>query len=272
MNPKEKVVIYLYNRLFDPLIQSNFWLYIKDYLEHDTSRISFHLITYEDKRFPLTAEQARLVKQWRDQGLEWTELKWHPGMGLTPKFIDLFSGLIVFSRLRAKGYSRIVSLGSVAGTFAYLYAMLLHMRLFLYQFEPHSEFSRDSGAWSSTSIQFRLSQFLERRSAYYATVITSGTKFMEDRLKNDWRVKGRFIKIPSVANSQKFEFNSDSRSQVRDELGISESEKVLFYAGKFHGLYYGVETAWLFRWLSDISADLRMLIVTPHDDASVHEL
>ena len=30
---KPKVIVFLYNRLFDPLIQSNFWLYIKDYLE-----------------------------------------------------------------------------------------------------------------------------------------------------------------------------------------------------------------------------------------------
>ena len=32
MTQKTPIVIFLYNRLFDPLIQGNFWLYIRDYL------------------------------------------------------------------------------------------------------------------------------------------------------------------------------------------------------------------------------------------------
>ena len=272
MQQEKKVIIYLYNRLFDPLIQSNFWLYIQDYLDDPESSVRFHLITYEDEKFPLTSEQKVLVQHWQNQGLEWTALNWHPGMGLKQKFIDLWNGLLAVRRLRSKGMKSMVTLGSVAGTFGYVITRLLFMRLFLYQFEPHSELSRDAGAWSADSPQFRISYALERRAVHFARVIASGTRFMRERLKDEWGVKGKFIQIPTVANDRKFTLDLDLRAEVRGELGLTEKNKVLFYPGKFGGLYYGVETAWLFRWLSDIDADLRMLNVTPHTDDEVYAL
>ena len=30
---RKTVVVFLYNRLFDPLIQGNFWLYVRDLLD-----------------------------------------------------------------------------------------------------------------------------------------------------------------------------------------------------------------------------------------------
>lgn len=269
---KTTVAIYLYNRLFDPLIQSNFWLYIKDYLNDPSSTVRFHLITYEDPNYPLTAEQQALVNGWQAQGLDWTALTWHPGMSLKQKFADLFNGLRLLARLRLKGIKHVVTLGSVAGTFGYVCARALFMKLFLYQFEPHSELSRDAGAWRADSLQFKLSYWLERRATEFATVIASGTRFMRERLKDQWGVKGRFIQIPTVANDRKFTFDAKVRADVRAELGLGEADKVLFYSGKFGGLYYGVETAQLFRWLLDMDPSLRMLIVTPHTDDEVHEL
>ena len=269
---KKTVVIYLYNRLFDPLIQSNFWLYIKDYLVDPTSPVRFHLVTYEDPRFTLTRAEQAQVERWRQQGLEWTQLTWHPGMELRRKLVDLFNGLVAVTRLRAGGCRHMVTLGSVAGTFGYVIARVLGMCLFLYQFEPHSELSRDAGIWSTDSMQFRLSNALERRAAHFARVIASGTRFMRQRLQDEWGVKGKFLQIPTVANDRKFTFDPAIRVAIRAELGLTEQHKVLFYSGKFGGLYYGVETAWLFRWLSDMAPELRMLIVTPHDDEEVHEL
>lgn len=269
---KNTVAIYLYNRLFDPLIQSNFWLYIKDYLNDPASEVRFHLITYEDPKFPLTAEQQVLVAGWKAQGLEWTALNWHPGMSLKQKSADLLNGLKLLARLRLRGIRHVMTLGSVAGTFGYVCARALGMRLYLYQYEPHSELSRDAGAWPGDSLQFKLSYWLERKSAEYATVVASGTRFMRERLKDQWGIKGRFIQIPTVANDRKFTFDAHIRAKVRAELGLNDADKVLFYSGKFGGLYYGVETALLFRWLLDIDPTLKMLIVTPHTDDEVHAL
>ncbi len=89
---KPKVIIFLYNRLFDQVNQSNFWLYFRDYLKAENNPYKFHVISYEDPNFPLTDEQQKLLDEWKKQGLDWTPLKWHQGKELSKKFIDLVNG------------------------------------------------------------------------------------------------------------------------------------------------------------------------------------
>ncbi len=267
-----KIIIFLYNRFFDPVIQSNCWLYVRTLLEERDPRYQFHLITYEDARFPLNDEQRRLVENWTSLGLEWTPLDWHPGTSLKNKGLDVWAGFRQVLRLRTRGYRYIMSLASVAGAYAYLYAQCLRMRLFLYQFEPHSEYALDNKMWRPGSLQYRIMHRLERMSANYATVIGSGTRFMQERLERDWKVKARFFKIPSVADDEKFQFRAADRQEIRQQLGIPEEVRVLLYPGKFGDLYYRSETAWMYRWLRDIDAGLHLLIITPHQDAEVEQL
>jgi hypothetical protein len=269
MKNNKKVVIYLYNRFFDPLIQGNFWLYINDYLQDPDNEIQFHLVTYEDDRFPLTAEQQKKVEQWQQQGLEWTQLQWHPGTSLVNKFIDVWSGLLAAASLIRKRDRHIVALASVAGSYAYIFSRLLGMKLFLYQFEPHSEYSIDNGMWAENSLQYKIAHFLERRAAGFAAAIASGTRFMQQRLEQEWQVKGKFFKIATVANDDKFTFDQKIRDITRRELGIQPEQKVLFYPGKFGSLYYYEETAWMFRWFREFDPQLHFLIVTPHSDEEV---
>lgn len=265
-----KIIIFLYNRLFDPLIQGNFWLYIKDYLEDPKTPKRFHVITYEDPRYPLTEEQKELVATWQSQGLEWTALTWHPGMSLWQKFKDIMAGLFAVGRLRSKGFRHIVALGSVAGSFAYICAAVLRMRLFLYQYEPHSEVSRDAGAWSESSLQYKLARYFEKRSAHYAHVIASGTRFMGERLQDEWHVRATFFRIPTVVNENKFSFDPAIGQRMRETLGIEQDQPVLFYTGKFGGLYYAEEIPRAFALLREYEPRLHMLIVTPNDDDYVH--
>jgi len=269
---KEKVIIFLYNRLFDPLIQSNFWLYIKDYLENENNPYDFHLITYENPDFPLTQEQQELVNYWISRGLEWTPLTWHPGKELKNKFYDVLDGFKVVAKLRLKGYKHIVTLGSVAGTYAYLYAYPLRMKQFLYQYEPHSEYAIDNKMWSEDSLQYKISHYLERKAALYAKVIASGTVFMKERVEKEWRSKAKFFRIPTVANDKKFLFDPKIREETRKELGFDEDTWVLYYPGKFGDLYYKEEFAYMYKWLKEEEPRFHMLIVTPHKDEEVIEL
>lgn len=268
---QKRIGIFLYNRLFDPLIQSNFWLYILDYLQHDKNT-KFFLITYEDARFPLTTDQLKLVEQWKAQGLEWMPLKWSPGIGIISKAIDILQGAWAVFKLRLKGYRHFVSLASVAGSYLYQYHVVLRFDFFLYQFEPHSEYAIDNNMWRKNSIQFRISNFLERRAAESAKVIASGTRFMEQRLKEEWKVKAQFFKIPTVANDRKFLFSQHNRDLTRDKLGLSADTRVLFYPGKFGDLYYRGETAFMFKWLRELDSKFHFLIVTPHKDEEIISL
>ena len=266
---KKKVVIFLYNRLFDPLIQSNFWLYILDFLNDSDCKVDFHLITYENQKIPLTKEQQEKVENWQNLGLNWTQLKWNPGTGLKAKFLDIIQGFFAVLRLRLNSYNHIVSLASVAGTFAYLYSLLIRNKFFLYQYEPHSEYAIDNNMWSQSGFQYKISNYLEKRAAHSATVLSSGTRFMEERLKKEWQVKGTFFKIPTVANDSKFIFSEQDRQRMRSDLGFSESTNLLFYPGKFGDLYYREQTASMFKWLQEEINSLHFLIVTPHNDDEV---
>jgi hypothetical protein len=272
MTQPTPIVIFLYNRLFDPLIQGNFWLYIRDYLNDPASPVRFHVVTFEDANHPLTTEQRSLVEEWKGKGLEWTPLTWHAGMSLVRKAIDILSGFRTMAGLRFEGYRHVVALGSVAGAFAYMCAQVLQMRLFLYQYEPHSEVSRDAGAWSETSPQYRLARYFERKSAEYAHVIASGTRFMGERLKKEWGVRADFFRIPTVVNEDKFHYDEIIANKMQDELGLTCDQPVLFYTGKFGGLYYSIEIACAFAWLREYDPRLHFLIVTPNDDAYVKSL
>jgi hypothetical protein len=269
---KPKIIIFLYNRFFDPLIQSNFWLYIRDYIENENNPYQFHLITYENPEFPLTKEEEALVTKWKEQGLEWTQLTWHPGKELKNKFLDLWDGFKAVSKLRFEGYNHIITLGSVAGTYAYTYAMPLRMKLFLYQFEPHSEYAIDNGMWSEEGLQYKISHFLEKRATLFATTVASGTVFMQERVKDIWKSKADFIRIPTVANDKKFIFNEKDRIETREKLGIDKDAWLLYYPGKFGDLYYREEFAFMYRWLKEEEPRFHLLIVTPHTDEEVKEL
>ena len=159
-----KVGIFLYNRLFDPLIQSNFWLYIRDYLESNKGKEkTVYLITYENKLFPLTQEQERLLADWKSLGLVWIPLSWSPGIGIFPKSKDICIGFLAVLKLKLKGCNHFISLASVAGSFLYLYHFLLRFNYFLYQFEPHSEYAIDNNMWKINSLQYKISHIWKEK-------------------------------------------------------------------------------------------------------------
>jgi hypothetical protein len=270
---KKKLGIFLYNRLFDPLIQSNFWLYINDYLNDPNGNpYELGVITYENPKFPLTDEQKELVERWKAKGLTWIALQWNPGTSILSKVKDIAQGFFAVLKLRLQGYGHFVSLASVAGNYLYLYYLFLRFDFFLYQFEPHSEYAIDNKMWGEKSFQYKVAHYLERRSAGRAKVIASGTRFMQQRLKEEWKVKGKFFKIATVANDKKFLFSQSIRDRMRQQLGFAADTRVLFYPGKFGDLYYREETAFMFKWLHELDPHFHFLIVTPHTDDDVIKL
>ncbi len=269
---QKKVVLFLYNRLFDQVNQSNFWLYIKEYLRDSNSPYKFYVVSFEDEKYPLTNEQKLMLQEWQKQGLEWTPLKWHQGKELSKKFLDLVNGFFAVAKLRMKGYKYIVTLASIAGTYAYIYGRVLNMRLFMYSFEPHSEYGVDNNMWTTSSRQYKITHFLEEKAAKFATVIGSGTKFMQERLQTEWKTNAKFVKLPTAANDKKFVFNEDDRREIRTKFGISDDVWLLYYPGKFGDLYYKEEFAYMYKWLKEDEPRFHLLIVTPQKDEEVIEL
>jgi len=100
----------------------------------------------------LTDEQKLLVEKWREMGLEWTPLTWHPGRELKNKFLDIWDGLKVATKLRAKGYRYIITLGSVAGTYAYIFSKITGVSSISTNMRHHSGYGIDNWVWEKGAL------------------------------------------------------------------------------------------------------------------------
>ena len=275
---KKKVIIYLYNRLNDPLIQSNLFLYINKLNKKGIYK--FTVVTYEsigqndyeNTNYTLSQEEIkRYESDLKKLDIDWVRLEWFSGKSLSNKFKCFLNGFKEIKKLKKQGYNYIVALGTVAGSFAYLFSKFLSIHLYLYQYEPHSEYTYDVGYWSKSSLGFQLLNRLEKRSAHSAKVISSGTKHMENRLK-DWKTKAAFFKIPSVVNQEKFQYSKEKSTYIRDKYKIDRNKKVILYAGKFGGLYFNEENPKMFSYLRNFNKDFHILIVTLNPIEEINEL
>lgn len=258
--PNNKIIIYLYNRLHDPLIQSNLFLYIKEIGKKGI--YSFAVVTYEDPDFPVSTQQKEEAeKLFKEINATWIPLTWTRGQSITKKMGNLKAGFSIIRKLKKDGYKNIVSLGTVAGSFAYIYAKLMGLNLYLYQYEPHSEYTLDVGYWKESSLGFKILNSLEKKSAHFAKVISSGTRHMQERLER-WQTKASFFKIPSVVNQKKFFYSDKHRNIIRDRYDIPRDAEVILYAGKYGGLYFYEENPLMFKYLREHNPNFHILIVT----------
>jgi len=263
---QEKIVFYLYNRLQDPLVASNIMLYIQALNTPGVHRYDIVLITYEDSAFPIDPqEKAQLLATFAALNISWHPLKWHSGMSLKTKLRDLFSGFSRLLYLRLfRNYLNVVTLGSIAGSYAYLISRLVPFRYYLYQYEPHSEFAVDSGIWQPTGRQFKLLNRAERKSAQNAAVISTGTDAMIRRLR-DWKVQAAIFKITSVANEERFRFSALERVRIREELNISDTETCIIYPGKLNDLYCSPEQLLdVFRGIHETISRAVFIVLSPN--------
>lgn len=265
---KKKIIIYVYNSFEDPLLQSNLYQYLID--NGQSGKYEMLLITYEQKEYYINPERKSVIKKdLAALGIYWRPLTWHSGsFKLIKKAYDLFLGtaLIFFYRFFA-GYSRLISLGTVAGSFAHLISRWFFMRHFLYQYEPHSEFLLDCGVWSKESKAYRLLNYLERRAGMKSAILATGTHYMIQRLE-EWKSPAAVYCVPSCVNETLFSFDAEKRLKIRSELGLSATEKVFIYIGKFGDIYYPPKTvAMVFKQFYDYNPTLfRFMILSPQDN------
>lgn len=261
---RKKIVVFLYNSFKDPVIQSNLFLYLKYTNEH-SNNYRFHIISFEQNAFKLSPEAELKTKlDLQKIAIDWTPLTFTPG-GLMNKLMDFSKLILVLTKLRFQGFNHMITLNSVAGAIGYIFSLFLRFKLYMYQYEPHSEFGVDGGLWTEKSLKFKVLNKLEYLSAKYATVISNGTIYMLERLKS-WNVKASVFKIPSVVNEDKFQFSQRGRENIRTLLGIPMEKNVILYPGKFGDLYYSAkEVACFFNTINKHIPNCYFLVLTMND-------
>lgn len=261
---QKKIAVFLYNSFKDPVIQSNLFLYLKHTGQH-SDKYHFHIISFEQTAFSIEAnEKSAILSEMETMHMNWTPLSFTPG-GIVNKVKDFIKLVGVLVRLRLQGYKYLITLNSVAGAIGYLFALCLGMRLYMYQYEPHSEYGLDAKLWDEKSIRFKILHKLEYLSAKFATVISSGTVYMMDRLK-DWNVQAQVFKIPSVVNEERFMYTTAGRLQIREKFNIPQNAPLVLYPGKFGDLYYSIqEVATVFSVIHQHIPEARFMVLTMND-------
>ena len=268
---KKKIILYLVNSFLDPVIESNVMLYIREAAK--SGDYQFTVVSYEQESFRLSPEEQTAKKEeLAKNNVFWEPLDWSlKKPKLRAKFIDLLSALSTLRKLKKSGHQYMITLNSVAASYGYIFSKIFGFKLYPYQYEPHSEYGRDAGLWTESSLSFKVLSWLEKKAAMRATVISSGTDYMKNRLL-EWKTPAKFFKIASVVNDTFFDFSESNRLSIRKKLNLSADKKVILYAGKFGDLYYTEEVGTLFKTIYDNIENVYFLVLTLNDIDEISEM
>ncbi|WP_340153604.1 glycosyltransferase [uncultured Marivirga sp.] len=268
----KSALVFIYNSFNDPLFKGNLFQHLLK--ESKNSRFKFIIISFEQPDYQLSvAERERIKKELLGLNIYWYPLKWHSGrLILLKKLYDGIIALLLVLKLHFRFKPKvIISLGTIAGSFAYILKKVLALKHFAYQHEPHSEFMLDFGIWKKSSISYRLLNYFERKTAKSAEIISTGTDFMLHRLKRE-SVTGEVYKLPSCANDKIFIIDHNKRLEVRHSLGLSKEHNVFIYVGKFGGIYYKEEIFEVIGELNRLINDFFIIILSPNERSWIEEM
>ena len=267
------MVVYIYNSFDDPLFKG----ILLPFMEHAASQqpdLHFHLITYEQEDWPLTAaQQAEIHAALGKYNTQWHPLIWHSGsFKLIKKAYDLLVGFFLVLKLRLfSKVSSIGGLGTISGSFAFIIAKLLGLKFYGFWHEPHSEFMRDFSIWPTDGLAYKGLNYMEKISGRYADVLTTGTDHMIRRLHASGS-KAKIFRLPSCVNEDRFQFRQSGRDKVRAMLPVDNSTSVILYLGKFGGIYYDQEIGFMFSELYKLNNTLFFFIVSPDSVTHIEEV
>jgi hypothetical protein len=231
------------------------------------------VITYEQQNYSLYAqEREEFIRTLSAYNIFWHPLTWTTGNFILLKkswelLLGFCTALKIFLLYRPRA---IFALANIAGSFCYIISRILPLKLILFTYEPHSEFMRDCGVWSSRSLKFRILNKLEKKMGIHANYIATGTSHMIERLKK-WNTRAKIYRVPSCIDHTMFYLKEAERSRIRNTLNI-QNRKVFIYLGKFGDLYYKDEIAVLCHSLLKNFSDAFFLIVTPNPAVQITSL
>src|SRR5690606_3034331 len=147
---------------------------------------TFHIITYEQKKYALTAqEKESILQELKDQNIYWYPLTYHTGKFiLIKKSWDFFNGFLKVLFLKIKTRSQVLlSFTNIAGSVGFIFSKILNLKFIVFSYEPHSQFLADFGLWNRNSLKFKSLNKLENLMGKQGDYIITGTQYLVNKLK-----------------------------------------------------------------------------------------
>ncbi|MBK8339063.1 MAG: hypothetical protein IPK99_03175 [Flavobacteriales bacterium] len=270
-DPKDRIAIVVLccHGIEDPLVAT----LILDYtlrLQQREIGADVLLITEEPRRLTLSADRCAELERL---GIRWSPL-WYDLSGA--QFYQKFRNLVLLAWRAwsfARGYRHRVVLGflSMTGAYGSILRTLWFHRFIAMNFEPHSLFMKEMGVWGPRSLKYRVIRFFERRTMAVADALIAPASAVIDHVRSHPHRCSIHLQGVTI-DVRKSLRDPEMRRSMRAQLGI-EKATVLFYVGKFGGIYYSAEQYMEFITRS-CSADPRvhhLLITFPDQIARIRE-
>ena len=263
---KEKhIIIYTFQSLEDPLVKGLILEYLKG-LKTNENKFWFHLITHEQKEFVLpTSEVTIKENELLNLNIRWHPIKYRSGNFLLFKkmFNFLQTFFITLSIKRNYKPDAILGFLSISGGYSYILSKLLHLKLIVYCFEPHSKYMVDFNIWSKSSLKYKLLnrfEHLQLKHAAYTVVPNNFTKTLAEEVNKNNHI---FV-CPISIDTDLMIFDEAGREKIRNKINAN-GKTVIIYTGKFGGIYYSSdEIISFFNNLYKHNSDLFLYIITPN--------
>lgn len=266
MTPKKSIIVCSIHSFKDPLFNGLIYQYLLGVLQQNPNYL-FHVFTEEHPEYKMSPEeQAKVKGDLLQKGIYWYPSTYRKGRLIVLKKIWSFLG-VFFTMLRVKWKFKvrlIVGFLVMAGAYAYMASILLRLRLFIFCFEPHSQYMLEFGMWSRSSMKYRILSKIEYREATRANYVVVPTIHTVELLRS-WQSKAQIFRVPISVDTDKFIFKPELRHQFRRQYNM-DGRYVLLYLGKFNGIYYSeTAVARFLKQLIDFDPSIFIFTITPDD-------
>lgn len=230
------IFVFAYYSYKDPVFQSAVLPYLKMVKQKG---LRFVLLTWEQKEYQLTSsEVSQFEEDLQNDHIIWHRTQWHSGrLKLLKKVYDFTKGLFVslYFIIKYKVH-KIYSEGFPGAVIGHYLSKITGRKHIIHTFEPHADYMREAGVWSSKSWEYRLLKKLEIPIANQCEhIITATDAYKEELIERG--ATSNIWTIPSCIDFNQYQFNLGSRNEIRKELGISANQIVIIYVGKIGGMY-----------------------------------
>ncbi len=230
------IFVFAYYSYSDPVFQSAVLPYLKLVKSDD---LRFVVLTWEQAVFKLNKDEIKSAKkELLKHNIIWHKTRWHSGrFKRIKKAFDFTKGLLIslFFIIKYRA-SKIYSEGFPGAIFGHYLSIITNRKHVIHTFEPHSDYMKDAGVWTSSSWEYRLLNRLEKPIAKRAEYIITATQAYKEVIEQKSGKKNVLV-IPSCIDLEQFKFDDTVRNQIRNQLKIKEHQIVITYLGKLGGMY-----------------------------------
>lgn len=253
-----------YHSLKDPIIEGLLLRYLQE-INRREIKYCFILITFEQTKYLLSeTEQRQVVSRLEDVGIIWKPLRYRTGgpLILLKKLHNFLAVWMCLLKVqRHYSIQGMMGFTSISGAIAAVLGRIFFKPIIIYCFEPHSQYQVDFGIWSQNSVKYQILRWLEKYQVKKANHIIVPTSYGVKLIK----FLGTNAKIhimPVSVDENLFTIDHQARETIRSKLNL-ENRRVIFYLGKFGGIYYDIETiASFYKQLTKQSDEYHFLTIT----------